>query len=415
MDALAAAAEPTALNALRAEVLAHARSRAALAARPLHADGADRRRQDARLPVLRARPRGRARAAADRLRDPVHLDHRADRRSLPRRARRGRRTCWSTTRASTGRRQRGARPRAHRDGEGGDPSRGCTARRRTGTRRSSSPRPCSSSRACSPTRRSRCRKLHNLAGSVIVLDEAQTLPLPLLRPAWRRSTSSPATTAPRSCSAPPRSRACAGGRVRARLRDRRCARARARAAPALRTAEARGGRNRPEPTRRCRRRRASPTRPQMLCIVNSRRHAAQLFARIEDLPGAVHLTTLMCPRHRRAVLAGLRRALTAGEPVARRRDVADRGRRRHRLSRSVARRDRARLDRPGGRALQPRGRPRDRPRRRLRARRSLGAPRRSRRCGRPGAGAPRPRRPALARRRGGLLPRAVLAATRGSA
>ena len=54
---------------------------------------------------------------------------------------------------------------------------------------------------------------------------------------------------------------------------------------------------------------------QMLCIVNSRKHARALFDRIRDFSGASHLTTLMCPRHRRAVLADLRARLAAGEPV----------------------------------------------------------------------------------------------------
>jgi CRISPR-associated endonuclease/helicase Cas3 len=53
----------------------------------------------------------------------------------------------------------------------------------------------------------------------------------------------------------------------------------------------------------------------MLCIVNSRAHARRLFEAIRDLPGAAHLTTLMCPRHRRTVLATLRVRLARGEPV----------------------------------------------------------------------------------------------------
>src|SRR3546814_17204758 len=53
----------------------------------------------------------------------------------------------------------------------------------------------------------------------------------------------------------------------------------------------------------------------MLCIVNSRAHARDLFEAIREQEGAIHLTTLMCARHRRVVLAKARKALEAGEPV----------------------------------------------------------------------------------------------------
>jgi CRISPR-associated endonuclease/helicase Cas3 len=54
---------------------------------------------------------------------------------------------------------------------------------------------------------------------------------------------------------------------------------------------------------------------QMLCIVNSRRHAYELYDRIKGMAGAVHLTTLMCAKHRREVLDRVRALLANGEPA----------------------------------------------------------------------------------------------------
>ncbi len=53
---------------------------------------------------------------------------------------------------------------------------------------------------------------------------------------------------------------------------------------------------------------------QVLCIVNNRRHAHALYQALAGRPGARHLTTLMCAKHRSEVLAEVRVRLKAGEP-----------------------------------------------------------------------------------------------------
>ena len=50
-----------------------------------------------------------------------------------------------------------------------------------------------------------------------------------------------------------------------------------------------------------------------LTIVNTKRHALELLDALDD-PHALHLSTLLCGAHRRAVLAEIRRRLDAGEP-----------------------------------------------------------------------------------------------------
>ena len=55
--------------------------------------------------------------------------------------------------------------------------------------------------------------------------------------------------------------------------------------------------------------------PRVLCIVNSRRHARELYEAIKSGGDAFHLSTLMCANHRRDVLATIRARLRAGLPV----------------------------------------------------------------------------------------------------
>ncbi len=160
-------------------------------------------------------------------------------------------------------------------------------------------------------RPSQCRKLHNVAGSVVILDEAQTLPLKLLRPAvaaidelarnYRSSVvlctaTQPALQAPEFV----------GGLKQVRelapeppALFRKLERVRVKHVGEL------------DDEALARRMRAHE---QVLCIVNNRRHARAVFQAMADLDGARHLTTLMCARHRSEVLAGVREDLWQGRP-----------------------------------------------------------------------------------------------------
>lgn len=159
-------------------------------------------------------------------------------------------------------------------------------------------------------RPSQCRKLHNIAGSVVIVDEAQTMPLRLLRPcvaavdelARNYRTSVVLCTATQ---------------------------------PALQIDQFDGGLdmrelapNPPllyEQLRRVRVQHVGTwsddelaaqmrSREQVLCIVNNRRHARAVYQAMAELPGARHLSTLMCAKHRREVLDDVRQMLKQGLP-----------------------------------------------------------------------------------------------------
>jgi len=163
-------------------------------------------------------------------------------------------------------------------------------------------------------RSSRCRKLHRLARSVVILDEAQALPVEFLAPCLRAleeltnsygtsvvlcTATQPAIvrrdefpiglTPPREIVPDP---AALHGALRRVVAERSPEKLDDDALAKLLSDE-----------------------PQVLCVVNTRRHARELFELLPDDGARFHLSALMCAEHRTRRLAAIRCRLDAGLPV----------------------------------------------------------------------------------------------------
>jgi len=166
-------------------------------------------------------------------------------------------------------------------------------------------------------RASRCRKLHNVAGSVVILDEAQNLPVEYLDPCLRVlreltahygasvvlcTATQPAVTAREEFPIGldiPACREIIPDPV-ALYRERAFRRVEVTQEDVL-TEECLVGRMRAE--------------HQVLCIVNTRDHARRLFNLLGGQNAEhFHLSANMCPLHRTSKFREIRRRLFAGEP-----------------------------------------------------------------------------------------------------
>jgi CRISPR-associated endonuclease/helicase Cas3 len=161
---------------------------------------------------------------------------------------------------------------------------------------------------------SKCRKLHRIARSVVILDEAQTLPVGLLGPClsalralvhgYQTSVVLCTATQPAFCKRPDFAPGLLGVREIMIMPEpvalynamRRvkvtCVGAMSDAILLAKLA----------------------THQQVLCVVNTTKHAARLAAELEHLPGTYHLSARMCPRHRLERLVEMKARLKAGEP-----------------------------------------------------------------------------------------------------
>ena len=161
-------------------------------------------------------------------------------------------------------------------------------------------------------RSSRCRKLHNIAGSIIILDEAQMLPLNLLLPIMQaiKELEQNYRCSVVMCTATQPAVQAENGFYRGFENVREIA---------------------PKPTALFDKLRRTTVQhigtqtdadllaklidhPQILVIVNNHRHARSLYNQAKHLEGTFHLTTLMCAKHRSQKLDEIRGRLKNSEP-----------------------------------------------------------------------------------------------------
>lgn len=156
---------------------------------------------------------------------------------------------------------------------------------------------------------SRCRKLHNLSRSVVILDEAQMLPISFLSPcvqAIQELAVNYGTSVVLCTATQPSLQKTEDFKLGLR-------------GPITEIAE--DPRSLYETFRRVRVENAGKLglpelasflqgNEQVLCIVNTRPEARELFKTIEGAEGAYHLSALMCPEHRSRKLEEIKKRLT---------------------------------------------------------------------------------------------------------
>ncbi len=165
-------------------------------------------------------------------------------------------------------------------------------------------------------RPSRCRKLHNIAGSVIILDEAQMLPREALLPCLEalRELVQNYGCSVLLCTATQPALNNAETFRSARIEPTEIAPEPARLYEEFRRVEVIPHE---EPLESRELAVALAQSEQVLCIVNTRRQAREVFEQLRERVGArglFHLSTLMYPGHRSQKLARIKKALQEGRP-----------------------------------------------------------------------------------------------------